>query len=413
MNLFDLAAILVSLAALFSWINHRYLHLPASIALTVLSLITALLILLFDHLGFELADRVEQVLRSIDFPDTLLHGMLSFLLFAGALHVNLQDLHSQRWIIAIMASVGVVVSTLLIGGTLYYVLPLLGFELSFAFCLVFGALISPTDPIAVLGIMKSSGASASLQTKMAGESLFNDGIAVVIFAVLLIFATGEEQLSVGNVALLFAEEAIGGIIFGLLLGYFSFRLLRQIHSYQVEILITLATVMGGYSLAHALHTSGPLAMVVAGLFIGNHGRLFAMSDETTQHLDSFWELIDEILNAVLFLLIGLEFVLLSGDWPLLPAAWLAIPLIVIVRFMVVAAPVSILKRWRSFSPGAIAILSWGGLRGGISIALALSLPAGDQRELILVMTYAVVLFSVLVQGLSVGHLVRYYKQKAE
>ncbi|MCU7959987.1 MAG: sodium:proton antiporter [gamma proteobacterium symbiont of Bathyaustriella thionipta] len=410
MSFFDLAAILVSLAALFSWINYRFLRLPVSIALTILALFSALLILLFDHLGFALADQIDALLRGIDFPQALLYGMLSFLLFAGALHVNLQDLYSQRWIISIMASVGVLASTALIGFALYYLLPLFGFEMSLAYCLVFGALISPTDPIAVLGIMKSSGAPASLQTKMAGESLFNDGIAVVVFAVLLTFASSDEPLTAGNVALLFAEEALGGLLFGLLLGYVSYRMLRQVHSYQVEILITLATVMGGYSLAHALHTSGPLAIVVAGLFIGNHGRLFAMSDETTRHLDSFWELLDEIFNAVLFLLIGLEFVLLSGDWPLLPTVFLAIPLIVLVRFVVVAVPVSILKRWRKFSPGAIAILAWGGLRGGISIALALSLPAGEARELILVMTYAVVLFSVLAQGLSIARLVRYYQK---
>ena len=275
----------------------------------------------------------------------------------------------------------------------------------FSYCLVFGALISPTDPIAVVGVLKSVGVAKTLETKIAGESLFNDGIGVVVFLVMVGIATGHHQPTVSHISLLLIQEAGGGAVFGLLAGGLTFYLLRSIDNYQVEVLLTLALVMGGYTVASALHLSGPIAMVVAGLVIGNHGRLLAMSDSTREHLDSFWELVDEVLNAVLFVLIGLEILLLSFRGEYLLATIAIIPAVLLARFVSVGLPITVMRRYRRFSPRVIEILTWGGLRGGISVALVLSLPGGVEREVILFATYAVVVFSILVQGLTIGPLV--------
>jgi CPA1 family monovalent cation:H+ antiporter len=345
-------------------------------------------------------------MQTIDFNTTLMHGMLSFLLFAGALHVNLNDLAKNKWIIGFLATIGVCLSTLIIGYTSHWVLNKIGIELPIIYCLLFGALISPTDPIAVIGILKTAGASKSLETKISGESLFNDGIGVVIFIVLIGIASGGQEISGANIALLFFQEAIGGIVFGLVIGGIAYGLLKSINNYQVEILITLAVVCGGYSLAYFLHVSGPIAVVIAGLLIGNHGRLLAMSDKTREHIDLFWELVDEILNAVLFVMIGLEVLVLTFDMHYLTAGLFLIPVVLMARFISVGIPVSILRLRRDFSNNAIKIMTWGGLRGGISVALALSLPAGQERDVILVATYTVVVFSILVQGLSIGYLIR-------
>ena len=307
--------------------------------------------------------------------------------------------------ITILASVGVLSSTFIIGGLSWWLLGLLGTPIPFLYCMLFGALISPTDPIAVLGILKTANVSKSLETKIAGESLFNDGVGVVVFLVLLGIATSGE-VSASGVALLFAEEAIGGALFGLAIGWLAYRMLASVDNYQVEILITLALVMGGYTLAGALHLSGPIAIVVAGLLIGNHGRMFAMSNRTREHLDAFWELLDEILNAVLFVLIGLEVLALEFQSAWLIAGVALIPSVLFARFVSVGLPLSVMRRRRSFSRHAVKILTWGGLRGGISVALALSLPAGAERDLILAVTYVVVVFSILVQGLTVGRLIR-------
>lgn len=275
------------------------------------------------------------------------------------------------------------------------------------YCLLFGALISPTDPIAVIGIVKGAGTSKSLQTKIVGESLFNDGIGVVVFIVLLGIAAGGHEITAGEVGLLFAEEAIGGAILGLLLGMVSYWMLKSVDNYQVEIFITLALVVGGYTLAGALHTAGPIAMVVAGLLIGNHGRSLAMSEKTREHLDTFWELVDEILNAVLFVLIGFELLLVPRVPSHLLLGLLAIPLVLAARFAAVGGTVALLRLRRTFSPGAVRIMTWGGLRGGISLALALSLPTGEERAVLLSAAYVVVVFSILVQGLTVGKLVKH------
>ncbi len=407
MNILDIAAVLITLSALFSYLNYRYVRLPSAIGLMLIALCLSLALLGLGKLGLGgIEQRAEDFIRSIDFNRTLMHGMLSFLLFAGALHVNLRDLAAQKWIVGSLATVGTVASTFLVGTLFWYLSRGLGFEIGYTYCLLFGALISPTDPIAVLGILKSVGAPKSLELKITGESLFNDGIGVVIFIVLLELATGGQEPSAEHIALLFAEEALGGIVFGLVLGGIAYWMLSKVDNYSVEILITLAVVMGGYSLAVAIHTSGPIAMVVAGLVIGNHGRALAMSERTREHLDLFWELVDEILNTVLFVLIGLELLILQLTGNALIAGLIAIPMVLLARFVCVGVPVRVLEFRRSFTPGAIRILTWGGLRGGISVALALSIPPGPERDLILTVTYVVVVFSILVQGLTVGPLIR-------
>lgn len=406
MDVLQIAALLLSLAAVFSYINYRYVRLPTTIGLMLIALLLSLMLLGLDKLGLAFpAEWARHVLEGVDFNLTLLHGMLSFLLFAGALHVNLDDLAQQKWVIIILASIGVLVSTFIIGGLTWWLLGILGLHIELIYCLLFGALISPTDPIAVLGILKTAGAPKSMETKIAGESLFNDGVGVVIFLVLLGIATSG-QVSVEEVAELFLVEAVGGVLFGLLIGWIAYRMLASVDNYQVEILLTLALVMGGYALAGALHVSGPIAIVVAGLLIGNHGRVLAMSEKTREHLDTFWELVDEILNAVLFVLIGLEVLALTFHEAYLPAALVLIPAVLLARFISVGVPVSLMRRYRTFSPHAVKILTWGGLRGGISVALALSLPAGPERATILAITYIVVVFSILIQGLSIGLLVR-------
>jgi Na+:H+ antiporter len=406
MSLFDVLAILLTLTALFSYVNYRYIRLPTTIGVMLVSLIASLAILALDFLHAGLAAPVERLLAQVDFDEAVLHGMLSFLLFAGALHVDLEDLTRQKWAIAVLATAGVLISTALVGLSMWVVLGALGVAVPLTYALVFGALISPTDPIAVLGILKAAGVPRDLETKIAGESLFNDGVGIVVFLALAGLAARGHEPSGAGVALLFVHEALGGAVLGLAAGWLCYVLLKRVDQYTVEILLTLALVSGGYALGEALHVSAPIAVVVAGLFIGNRGRLFAMSDETREHLDAFWELIDEILNAVLFVLIGME-ILVVGH---VAAHWLAgaiaIPVVLGARLAAVGLPLNVLRPFRSFSPHAVKILTWGGLRGGISVALALSLPHSPARDVILTMTYLVVVFSILVQGLTLRRLVR-------
>jgi CPA1 family monovalent cation:H+ antiporter len=406
MKLFNILAILVTISAGFSYINHRFIRLPTTIGLMVIALLASLGLIALGPLGFGLKEDARLLLASIDFDETLLHGMLSFLLFAGALHVNLADLARQKYIIGFLATLGVIGSTFIMGFTSWWVLGGLDINLPFIYCLLFGALISPTDPIAVMSILRKAGVPESLETKITGESLFNDGVAVVVFLVILEVATGSHDVSVAAVTGLFMKEVFGGLVFGLLIGGIAYWMLKSVENYQVEILITLALVTGGFALADALHLSGPIAIVVAGLLIGNHGRMLAMSDEVRDHLDKFWELIDEILNAVLFVLIGLEVLVLTFNRAYILAGIILIPLLLAARFVCVGVPVVLLKRFQTFSPNVIKILTWGGLRGGISVALALSLPAGTNREAILAVTYAIVVFSIIVQGLTIGKLVK-------
>ena len=405
MKLFNILAVLITLSAVFSYLNYRFIKLPTTIGVMVISLLGSLGIAVIGSLGFGLEEDALRLLKSIDFDETLLHGMLSFLLFAGALHIDLDRLARQKWIIGTLATVGTVGSTFMIGILAWLVLDLLNIGLPLMYCLLFGALISPTDPIAVLGILKKARVPESLETKISGESLFNDGVAVVVFLVLLQIAAGGHNITAGTVAWLFAKEALGGIVYGLVIGVIAYAMLKSVDNYQVEVLITLALVAGGYALADTLHLSGPLAIVVAGLLIGNHGRLLAMSDRTRKNLDTFWELVDEVLNAVLFVLIGLEVLVLSWNHSYLIASALLIPLLLLSRFVSVALPIVVMRCFRTFSPNVIKILTWGGLRGGISVAMALSLPPGRHRDIILTITYAVVIFSIVVQGLTVGKLV--------
>lgn len=406
MDILNTTAILVTLSAIFMYVNVKFIKLPNAIGLMLIALIMSLGLLVSGLLFPSLIPYYELLIQSIDFNKTLMSGMLSFLLFSGALHVDIDDLLKQKWIITIMATLGVVGSTFLISGAIYYFLPVLGLEIPLIFALLFGALISPTDPIAVLGILKQVGAPKSLETKMAGESLFNDGVGVVVFSVILGIAFGHGEVSFSHISFLFFEEAIGGALFGGVIGWVVYKLLKSIDHYEVEILLTLALVLGGYSLATYLHLSGPIAMVVAGLLIGNHGKTFAMSENTHTQLFSFWSLIDEFLNSVLFVLIGLEVLILSLSTQYVIAGLLVIPIVLLSRGVCVWISVNLMKSVDTFSPHVVKILTWGGLRGGISVALALSIPESESRDLIIVMTYIVVVFSILVQGLTMKPLIQ-------
>jgi len=406
MSVFHIIAILLTLTAVFSYVNYRWIKLPTTIGVMLIGLVISLALIGLHAIGFASEKEVHRFVSSIDFDATLMQGMLSFLLFAGALQINLNDLADQKTSIATLAVAGVLISAAIFGTGICFVVRLLGLPLSFAYCLLFGTLISPTDPVAVLGILKTTKVPKSLETQIAGESLFNDGIGVVAFIMLSEIALSGREISASHITGLFLQEAIGGSIFGLIIGWVAYQMLKSVDNYQVEVLITLALVSGGYSLASALHTSGPIAIVVAGLLIGNHGRRFAMSERTRHHLDTFWELIDEILNAVLFVLIGMEVLLLAFSGRMLLAGLAAVPVLLFARFVSVGAPISIMQRWREFSPGAVRILTWSGLRGGISVAMALSLPAGKEREIIVAITYMLVVFSILVQGLTLQRLVQ-------
>jgi len=406
----DLAAILLVLAAVFGYLNLKFLKLPTTIGIMLIGLLSSMVLLMLRDALPLIPEAADRFVESIDFNKTLMEGMLSFLLFAGALHVNLGNLLDQKRLIAIMASFGVVLSTFLIGGAAWLLFPLFGFEVPFLWCLVFGALISPTDPVAVLSILKTAGAPKSLETKITGESLFNDGVGVVVYLAVLGMALGGHgdhgMTGAGDVAKLFVVEAGGGMLWGFMIGFAAYFMLRSIDNYQIEVLITLALVTAGYRLASHWHLSGPLAMVVAGLMIGNQGRSFAMSEKTREHLDTFWELVDEILNAVLFLLIGLELLVLNLSGRAIAVGAILIVVVLAARFAATSIPVMLLKSRREFSPGVIRILTWGGLRGGISVALALGIPKDfAYRQEFLVATYVVVVFSIVVQGLTLKPLV--------
>jgi CPA1 family monovalent cation:H+ antiporter len=406
-NMLDIAAICLVVTALLMYVNHRWVRLPTTIGVMVISMAISLVIVVLDLLGLDSGVRAyeEALLRAIDFSDVLMQGMLSFLLFAGAMHIDLQALRRYRWQVASLAVVGTVLSTVLVGFAMWWVLPLTGVHLPLIYCLLFGALISPTDPIAVMGILKSAGAPKNLELVIAGESLFNDGVGVVLFSLLLgvLASGGTPTLAAASTLLL--REAGGGLALGAVLGYVTFRMLKSIDQYHVEVLLTLAAVIGGYSLASHLHVSGPLAMVVAGLMIGNGGRADAMSDITRRYVDMFWELIDEILNAVLFVLLGMEVLMIAFSVPLLIAGGAAVVVTLLARAATVGLPVEAAAGLFRLPAGASRVLVWGGLRGGISVALAISLPASPARDVVLTLTYCVVVFSILVQGLSVGKVI--------
>ena len=373
----------------------------------IISLISSLLFIGLGNIYPEISVQAVRIINALDFHTLLMKVMLSFLLFAGAIHINAQSLKKEGLPILTFATVGTILSTFIVGGLMFFVFQLFHLPIGFIYCLLFGALISPTDPIAVLGILRHARIPPSLELKISGESLFNDGIAVVIFiSILEIAVAGTDHLSFTDVSLLFLQEAGGGLLFGALLGYLGYRALRSVDNYQVEVLITLAIVMGGYALADLLHISGPLAMVVAGIITGNIGKGLAMSDVTRDYVGKFWEVIDEVLNSILFLLIGFEMLVIKWTPQLLLIGGITVLIVLLARWISVAIPVFFLQFKNTFEKNAIPILTWGGLRGGISVALALSLPKEMFKDEFVVITYVVVVFSILVQGLTIGKLAK-------
>lgn len=408
MSAYHTIAILLTLAALAAYVNIRWIRLPTTIGLMAISLVMSVALLALGEMGLVPLRTFAAFVSAIDFGDVLLHGMLGFLLFAGALHVHVEDLRLAKYPVGVLSTIGVVLSTFVTGTLFYSASKALGLSLTYLEALLFGALIAPTDPIAVLGIVKKVGAPKTLETKIAGESLFNDGVGVVVFLTLLGVYLQPESLSAVGVAKLFVQEALGGAALGLMTAWAACVMLKTVDAYQVEVLITLALVTGTYALAEALHLSAPIAVVVAGLFIGNRGRIKAMSDETRVRLDVFWELIDEILNAVLFFLIGLELIVIALQPAYFVVGLLATVASLIGRAAGVGLTITTLRFKQWLPPGTIRILTWSGLRGGISIALALALPPSPARDVIVAATYVVVVFSILVQGLTVGRLVAYF-----
>lgn len=410
--MFDVFVICLVATAVMAYLNHRFVGFPTAIGVLALALLLSLVLVVLKWFGFDALHAYEtSFMEKIDFPDVVLKGMLSVLLFAAALHIEWDELSSQRWNVAALAILGTMASTLLIGLLLWWGLPLAGLSLSLPYCLIFGALISPTDPVAVADIVRSAGAPRSLEVVMGGESLFNDGIGVVLFVLLFGLVAGGQEPDWGRASVLLLREAGGGLAYGLLLGYLTYRLLRSIDSYRVEVMITLAAVLGGYVLARELGVSGPLAMVAAGLVVGNRGRKFGMSDLTRVRHDQFWELLDWMLNSVLFVLIGLEFIKVSFSPTMLAVSAVMIVVTLLARLLCAGVPAAVFSRYLGLPRGAWQVLTWGGLRGAISIALALSLPSGHPRDLILAMTYYIVVFSILVQGLSIGAVVRRFTGK--
>lgn len=404
MELYYSLSALIVLASFFAYLNVRFLKLPSTIGVMVIAMAVSIFLVVFGNIFPNTLHRISTLIHGFDFTELLMGAMLNFLLFAGAIHINLKDLREQKRPIMVFSTVSVIISTFAVG-TFVYFIPINGLEIPFLYCLLFGSLISPTDPVAVLSILKEAKVRKSLETKIAGESLFNDGVAVVVFAVILELAQGTaSDLTVWNVSWLLVKEAGGGFILGMLLGITASRALRKIDDYKVSVLITLSVVMGGSLIATSLHISGPLTMVFAGIFIGNFKKRFAMSPVTKDYLDKFWELNDEILNAILFLFIGFNLLVIKN----LGSYWLpglaCIVLVLFARFISIWLPTKFIKFREKFTPGTIKVLVWGGLRGGVSIALALSINDGPYKDAIIAITYFVVVFSIIVQGLSIGKL---------
>tara|TARA_R110002049_G_scaffold96116_4_gene235559 strand:- start:435 stop:1691 length:1257 start_codon:yes stop_codon:yes gene_type:complete len=407
MAVLQITSLLIVLAGIFGAINYLFLKLPSSIGILIVALITSFGLLGVDYLspGLGIADSVRGMVASVDFSETLLEGMLGLLLFAGALHVKTSDLRREWLAVLLMATLGVALSTFVVGFSFSW---LTGMPLLTA--LVFGALISPTDPVAVLGVLREADLPKSLETKIAGESLFNDGVGYVVFLILVGLAfsqsgeNGHEATTFLDMLLLFVQEAGGGALLGLVLGWLTFRVMRRIDDYALEVLLTLGLAFGGYELAVALKVSAPIMAVCAGLLIGDVGAAKGMSEETRKYVDAFWQLVDEILNAVLFLMIGFEVFAVAFDGDMLLTGIASIMLALAGRLVAVAVPISILRPFRNFDSGVIRIMTWGGLKGGISVALALSLPDSEWKPLILTSTYIVVVFSIIIQGLTIAKL---------
>ena len=407
MQIYHYFTVIIILAAAFGYFNKRFLKLPRTIGVIIIALLTSLGIVLTASSFPDLFVQTKEMILSVDFYTILMEIMLSFLLFAGSIHIRLNDIKSERVPIIAFSTIGVLLSTFIVGGLMYLLLQAFSLDIPFINCLLFGALISPTDPIAVMGILKTANIPKSLETKISGESLFNDGVAVVLFvAILEISKVGFENMGFTDIALLFLREAGGGIVLGTILGSVATYILKTIDDYSVEVMVTLAMVMGGYWLASSLHISGPLAMVVAGIFIGNRGREVGMSRITEEYIDKFWEMLDEILNAVLFLLIGLELLVINFENIYILIGVIAIFVVLFARFVSVGIPFFLLKRRVNFETNSFPILVWGGIRGGISVALALALPRESSGDMFVAITYIIVLFSIIFQGLTIGKLAK-------
>ncbi len=410
MDFFSILSILIVISAIFGFINEKFLKLPDTIGLMLITILFTLGIVGFGRFFPELQLFAENLVSQLDFKTVLLDVMLSFLLFAGAMHTSFDQLKIQRYPILAFATFGVIVSTFVIGVVVYYLLPFMGFEPSFLLCLLFGALISPTDPIAVLGILKKAGAPKILETKIVGESLFNDGIGVVVFLTIFSMTFNEtgQEVGISDVGHLLLMEVGGGLFLGLLLGYIAYIMLKAIDNYDVEVMITLAIVMGGYLLASKLHFSGPLAMVVAGLIVGHDTlRSTTMSEITEMYVDKFWEMLDVFLNAILFVMIGLEMIAMDWQPIYIVIGIITIVIVLLSRYISLSLPILFFRKRLNFVPYTGLIMTWGGLRGGISIALALAIPSGNPyRDLFVTITYVIVIFSILIQGLTVKGLVQ-------
>ncbi len=413
MTAFQLVSLLVTVTALLAFVNRRYLRLPTTIGVTVAGLVLSLVLLALTDTALPVAQALVHTLEGVKFNDVLFQGLLGFLLFSGALSVNTRALLAQSGAVLTFALVSTVLSVVLVGSLVFGLLHLVGIDISFAFALLFGAIISPTDPVAVLDLLKRARVPVRLETLIAGESLFNDGVGVVLFAVLLAVATGGASLSGLEVVGLFAREALGGVAFGLLLGWLAYRLLRVVDDYVVEVLITLAVVTGGYVLADLLHVSGPLAMVVAGLLVGRVTETGVLSDTTRPRFEGFWHLTEELLNTGLFVLIALEVIAVNFSPITLLVGVLCVPIVLFARALSVRLPLLALQRRYRFSPFTSRVMTWGGLRGGIAVALAFSMPEGPARNTFMVLTYVVVVFSIVVQGLSMDRLAQRAAQASE
>lgn len=406
MNIYELIAALITLTAILAFINQKYIKLPSSIGLLISSMFISFIILILNYFGFTFLKEISVIVNSVDFNNVLMGGMISFMLFAAAIHIPLGDLKPQKVPILVFSTVGVILSTFIIGTLIYYVFPLIGFDISYINCLLFGALISPTDPIAVLGVLKETKLPRSLEMKILGESLFNDGVAVVVFASLYqIAAFSPAGFSISSSLLMFLREAVGGVVFGAAIGYGGYLMLKRINSYKVEVLITLAIVMGGFSVAQFLHISGPLAMVAGGLLVGNLSKKDGWSEQTKEYLEKFWELIDEILNAVLFVWIGLEILIIHPPENFLLISIAIILIIIAGRWLSISVPSILIPLKDKISQKTVAVLVWSGLRGGLSLAMALSLSFSMNRDLFIYLTYIVVIFTIVVQGLTLKKIV--------
>lgn len=409
MDLFHLFSILMVISAAFAYINFKYLKLPNAIGLMLVSLLFSFIVLTAGYFFPSIKSIATEQLGRINFSELLLQGMLSFMLFAGAIHIKYADLKTEKLSILLFSTMSVILSTFAVGFAAFYLLNFLGLEVSLINSLLFGALISPTDPIAVLSILKNAKVSKSLEIKIAGESLFNDGVAVVIFMTIFQLTKPGVEISFGSIALLFGQEAIGGILLGGIIGWIGYKLIASIDNYQIEVLITLAIVMGGYTFAYFTHVSGPLAMVVAGLITGNHGKDYGMSDTSSEYIAKFWELIDVVLNALLFVIIGLELLIIETNRKVLFAAFILVGVVLLARYISVLIPSIFIRINEKLTNKALLLLTWGGLRGGISIALALSVPNHLTKDVWVTITYIIVCFSILVQGMTMGNLAKRMK----